>query len=172
MLARLPTTFCNLYYQETVALDPHLALNLEKALLVQSLGHVNGTLNSNFALEFPWMLHTHFIPSTSKFFLETIHAAYLGIRVYRDMCHRNQMSGFWFNEAGDSRFVPHFNQCWSIWLLIEPFKPSPIVHEYFQSSSNSMYMNISEFHPLFGRICIYNVFHILVESSTGKGAQP
>ena len=74
MLARLPTTFCNLYYQETVAacvsvsvcydsacsqamsllaLDPHLALNLEKALLVPSLGHVNGTLNGNFALEFP-----------------------------------------------------------------------------------------------------------------------
>ena len=74
MLARLPTTFYNLYYQETVAacvsvtvcydsacsqamsllaLDPHLALNLEKALLVQSLGHVNGTLNGNFALEFP-----------------------------------------------------------------------------------------------------------------------
>ena len=36
-----------------LALDPHLALTLEKALLVQSLGHVNGTLNGNFALEFP-----------------------------------------------------------------------------------------------------------------------
>ena len=38
------------------------------------------------------MLHTHFIPLASKFILETIHTTYFGGSVYRDMCHRNQMS--------------------------------------------------------------------------------
>ena len=78
-----------------LALEAHLALREGTSCAKSKLCNRYLEWQLWFSLN---ALHTHFILLTSKFFLKTIHTAYFGARVYRDMCHRNQVNSLEINS--------------------------------------------------------------------------